>query len=118
TEGAACTPPTFTGIAEAHDPDPCRISGISLSWPAVSSWGTGTDGLPCTDGVYEIWRAPSSDLTDEHRVGTAPSGATTFLDLSPVPGIAYTYRVNAINSCCGEPQITTATAEATDLFNG
>jgi fibronectin type 3 domain-containing protein len=42
--------PAFGGLLQADDVDPCGDSGVSLSWDAAPSWGTGNGG------TYAVYR--------------------------------------------------------------
>ncbi len=117
SETPACAPPDFDGVVRASDANPCVPGGILVEWDAAASWGRDELGAPCLTGSYLIWRAPVSDPSDERVVGTARPPATSFVDGNAVPGIAYFYRVDAINDCCGEMAITSVTVTATDLFS-
>ena len=116
TETDLCSPPTFAGVVQAQDDDPCALGGIEISWNPVTSWGNDNAGAPCLGGTYEVLRAPASDPTNETTVASGLT-ITTFVDTTVVPGIDYNYRVNAINGCCGKPALTSNVETAADTVS-
>jgi PKD repeat protein len=111
-----CTPPTFGGIEGAQDDDPCAYGGILVSWSAALDWGTAPDGSACASGTYDVYRAPTSDLTDIVVVGSSISGLS-YVDIMVVPNTEYTYWVHAVNACCGMAAITANNLPAMDFSN-
>jgi hypothetical protein len=111
-----CTAPSFSGIFEARDNDPCAANGILVTWPPAASWGNDRDGVPCASGTYDVRRAPASNPTQEICVASGLSG-TSLVDLSAVQGVSYRYRVDAFNACCGEPIMTAVYDTAADAMD-
>jgi hypothetical protein len=111
----SCRAPTFAGVARASDPDACAISGVLVEWAPTSSWGAGPTGATCAGGTYDLWRVDPGGREPELNVGSGLTG-TSFVDRSAIPGRDYVYRVHAVNDCCGEPALTSATARAADGF--
>lgn len=98
-----CEAPTFYGVFSATDVSPTAGDGVTVSWPAVSSWGGGAAGS------YEVYR-------DGLLVGTVAAGTTTFLD-NPPDNVEVVYSVRALNSC-GAFDDNTQYRAATDASTG
>ncbi len=112
----SCSGPSFSGITQALDNDPCGLGGVKVVWPAVVDWGTDKNGDACTGGTFEVLRAPVSSPASEITVGSGLSGIE-YVDISAVRDEDYLYRVNAVNSCCAEPTRTGLTDVGTDKIN-
>jgi hypothetical protein len=99
----SCMPaPSFAGLVAISDPDPAAASGLELSWGSVESWGGGGPG------TFEIYR-------DGALVGTAPSGATSFLDTGALPGALHEYQVIARSGTgCELPSLSAARLDGLD----
>jgi hypothetical protein len=67
---------------------------ITLSWTAAQDQDQFGNDRPLVG--YQVYRRPSASST-EVPVGT-PTTSTTFIDRTPLPNTAYTYRVAAIDN--------------------
>jgi len=89
-EDQSCTPPVFSGLDSASDIDPCEPDGIKLQWVPVSDWGTGNSG------TYSIMR---NGIVIASAI---PGTASEYIDTHAIPGVLYSYKINALNDACGE----------------
>ncbi|HEX6851445.1 MAG TPA: hypothetical protein VF139_08535 [Candidatus Polarisedimenticolaceae bacterium] len=114
-----CTTPAFAGVSAATDESVCG-TGVRVSWPTPSSWGTGV-----SDGTFEIRRyGPNGCAGPFTTVGSGlPRTSTSFVDTSASPGASHTWRVVATNACatplatagvqeCSAPAVDAADAVA------
>ncbi|HQO21179.1 MAG TPA: S8 family serine peptidase, partial [Acidobacteriota bacterium] len=95
--------PTFYGLFSAVDISAVNGNGITLQWPAISSWGSGSTG------VYKVYR-------DDIWVADVPAGTTTYVD-NPPDNIQYTYNVKAVSDC-GAVDANGQFRTATDAASG
>ena len=98
--GGCAGAPTFAGVVSVADDDPCAGSGVTLTWVAAPSWGTGGGG------TYAVYR----DTVPEFVPGVEnllASGieATTWTDPSPPADRTLYYVVRAENdeTCSSGP---------------
>ena len=84
--------PSFAGIAEAVDDDPCSDSGVTLSWLPAVSWGTGGGG------TYTVYRDTQPDFVPgpTNRLVSGLT-ATTWTDPTVPTGVTLYYVVQAEN---------------------
>lgn len=89
-----CSPPVWDATLTATP----TSSGISVSWPAPSSWGTNATG-----GTYTaVVRYNTISCSGVGAVLPGNPGQGPFLD-TPPPGFNYSYKVRARNDCPGTP---------------
>jgi hypothetical protein len=55
--GGCAGAPAFAGLVAVVDDDPCADSGVTLSWSAAPSWGTGSAG------TYAVYRDTAPGFT-------------------------------------------------------
>ncbi len=72
--GGCAMPPDFAGATAARDVDACGKSGVTVTWPAASAWGS------AWSGTYAVYRGSAPGFT--------PSAAT--LVASGLTGTSYT----------------------------
>jgi hypothetical protein len=95
--GGCVTAPAFGGAARAADDDACNAGGVTVSWDAAASWGSGGAGS------YSVYRATSPGFTPSPETLVA-SGvvSTSWTDSSPPPDVPLHYIVRAENDeTCG-----------------
>lgn len=96
-QGAACGgcggTPSFAGASAATDADLCSASGgVTVSWSAAASWGTGSSGS------YSVYRdvTPNFTPTAANRIATGLAGLS-YTDTTAANGTTYYYLVRAEN---------------------
>lgn len=81
-------PPTFAGLVDAADVDPCAADGIRLIWDAATSWGVGTSG------TYAVYRSTDAGFVPgPDTLLVAGLTATTHVDLTAALDVPYHYIV-------------------------
>lgn len=74
---------SISGVVPTVSSVKVTASGVKVSWPAVTYANT-----------YNIYRKVGGKYT---KVGTVPSGTTTFTDTTAASGTTYRYRIKAFN---------------------
>jgi hypothetical protein len=95
--GGCLGAPTFGGVVSAVDNDGCGGPGITLSWLAAPSWGSGTGG------TYNVYRDTTSGFTPglANLVASGVAGPT-WTDVTAPADTAVYYVVRAENDeTCG-----------------
>lgn len=96
--GGCAGVPSFVGITEARDTDPCSAGGITLTWSAAAAWGTGRVG------TYAVYRSDRADFTPgpDSLVARGIAG-TSWQDTGAPSGVTLYYVVRAENDqTCGD----------------
>ncbi len=93
--------PSFGGVTALADQNPCAAGGgVTVTWDAAASWGTGATG------TYSVYRdvVPNFTPAAGNRIATGVA-ATTYADAAAVDGTTYYYLVRAENdqACGGGP---------------
>jgi N-acetylneuraminic acid mutarotase len=94
---ACCSTPVFAGVGSVVDADGCSTgTGITISWSAPSSWGTGA-----TTGTYSVIRYINAGctFTGTTIVSGLPAATLSYIDMTEIPGTTYYYQVEAMNDC-------------------
>ena len=73
------TPPAFAGATSASDNDACGASGVTVSWDAAVSWGTGNGG------TYNVYRGETPDFVPSAATLIASGVAGTSWDDAAAP---------------------------------
>lgn len=98
--GACGGTPTFGGLAEAVDANPCGAGGVNLKWHEASAWGTGHKGS------YAVYRdtVPNFTPSAANLIAKGLTG-TTYNDPNPPADTLLYYLVRAENdeTCSGGP---------------
>lgn len=83
--GVDTSPPLFAGITSAQGGASCRET--------ILSWSPGADCLPGL--VYDVYRGEDFFFTPDPSLLVGQISGTTYVDVAPNPGTAYTYIVRA-----------------------
>lgn len=92
--------PSFAGVTSALDNDACGTTGVTVSWPAAVSWGSGGTG------TYALYRDTSSDFTPSsgNLVTAGISGLSHVDATAPIgQGVYYLVRAENDETCGGGP---------------
>ena len=91
--GGCLTPPSFYGVKSVHDNDACGAMGVTVTWDAAVSWGTGGSG------TYTVYRdiIPDFAPTAANRIVAGIAGTSYNDAAAPVDRTLY-YLVRAENN--------------------
>ncbi len=97
--GTCTGAPTFAGLTQVYDADPCGASGLTLEWEPAPAWGT------AASGTYDVHRGTTSDFVPDasNRIATGVN-ATSWIDTGAPVDTTVWYVVRARNAedCGGE----------------
>jgi hypothetical protein len=86
---------SFSGLKSATDPLLCSVSGVDLAWDVPSAWND-----DCTSGCDRGFRVLRDGVAISTGGCVGPLAATTTScsDATGIPGVTYSYAVEAFNN--------------------
>ncbi|MBP7147726.1 MAG: fibronectin type III domain-containing protein [Acidobacteria bacterium] len=97
--GGCSAAPSFAGVRSAIDNDACGATGVTVSWDAAPSWGSGGGG------TYAVYRgaAPGFPADAAHLVAAGVSALSYNDAAAPAGQLFYLVRAENDESCGGGP---------------
>ncbi len=92
--------PSFAGARSAIDNDACAAAGVTVSWDAAPSWGTGGPG------TYTVYRGPAPGFPADaaHLVAKGVGGLSYDDASAPAGTLSYLVRAENDETCGTGPQ--------------